>query len=471
VRTLQILDPTPALEVKVLKTTKSRCPECRKKKPAQVLQLMRDGKEQIVMRRTCDCHGTHDFVIASDPRFYAVAKGNPENGCGCGPTCTPVQGDKTVYLGTNAHKPDEGGQMDNLSTCLALIEIVDSCNLSCPTCFASSLVGFQPGHVKHYDFDNVVGRIQGVLDKKGHIEIIQFSGGEPTIHPEFFRLVEWVRSNPKIDYLLVNTNGVRLAKDQAFVQEFGRLVKKYDNIQLYLQFDGPQEEGQMELRGADLRKIRKQAIENCGRIGLPITFAMTVNEANLPHIWETVNFGRKYDHVRGVSFQPMFLSGRSPVSKGRTDLPQPITVGDIVLGLHTGAKGLLSFDDFTPLPCGDPNCATIGWLMRHGGRFYSPAKFGIDVAALQASIPDKMNYSVEDLKRCGCENSALGAVMKKMELKESNAFRIFIKPFMDERTWDEDRIDRCCTHVIRPDGALDSFCRYYYGPVAETACC
>ena len=37
----------------------------------------------------------------------------------------------------------------------------------------------------------------------------------------------------------------------------------------------------------------------------------------------------------------------------------------------------------------------------------------------------------------------------------------FIKPFMDAWTWDEDRIDRCCTHVIRPDGKLDSFCRYY----------
>jgi len=38
---------------------------------------------------------------------------------------------------------------------------------------------------------------------------------------------------------------------------------------------------------------------------------------------------------------------------------------------------------------------------------------------------------------------------------------LFIKPFMDVNTWDEDRIDRCCTHVIRPDGKLDSFCRYY----------
>jgi uncharacterized radical SAM superfamily Fe-S cluster-containing enzyme len=38
-----------------------------------------------------------------------------------------------------------------------------------------------------------------------------------------------------------------------------------------------------------------------------------------------------------------------------------------------------------------------------------------------------------------------------------------IKPFMDAWNWDDHRIQRCCTHVIRPDGKLDSFCRYYSG--------
>jgi len=65
--------------------------------------------------------------------------------------------------------------------------------------------------------------------------------------------------------------------------------------------------------------------------------------------------------------------------------------------------------------------------------------------------------------KCGCESEPLGGLLKKFELDESNTFRLFIKPFMDARTWDEDRIDRCCTHVIRPDGKLDSFCRYYSG--------
>ena len=122
----------------------------------------------------------------------------------------------------------------------------------------------------------------------------------------------------------------------------------------------------------------------------------------------------------------------------------------------------MRFEDFTPLPCGDPNCATIGYLLKTNGRTHSISDF-IDFAQLQDFLHDKVRYRLEDLMKCGCESEPLGELLKKFEMNESNTFRLFIKPFMDAGTWDQDRIDRCCTHVIRPDGRLDSFCRYYSG--------
>ena len=80
---------------------------------------------------------------------------------------------------------------------------------------------------------------------------------------------------------------------------------------------------------------------------------------------------------------------------------------------------------------------------------------------MQGFLGTKLRYQVEDLMKCGCESEPLGALLKQFELDESHTFRLLIKPFMDAWSWDEDRIDRCCTHVIRPDGKLDSFCRYY----------
>ena len=80
---------------------------------------------------------------------------------------------------------------------------------------------------------------------------------------------------------------------------------------------------------------------------------------------------------------------------------------------------------------------------------------------MQGFLRDKVRYSLDDLEKCGCESEPLGRLLHDFELNERSTFRLFIKPFMDAWTWDEDRIDRCCTHVIRPDGVLDSFCRYY----------
>ena len=71
-------------------------------------------------------------------------------------------------------------------------------------------------------------------------------------------------------------------------------------FQLYLQFDGPQLESQVALRGADLRKTRIRAIERCREINLPITLAMTVTPESLSSLWDAIEFGLGYPHVRGI---------------------------------------------------------------------------------------------------------------------------------------------------------------------------
>jgi uncharacterized radical SAM superfamily Fe-S cluster-containing enzyme len=211
---------------------------------------------------------------------------------------------------------------------------------------------------------------------------------------------------------------------------------------------------------------------------------MTVTSENLPHLWEAIEFGLRWPHVRGISFQPVFHSGRVPVKDQvpasrfqrlqvkPAETPAPgacnlatevhLNTSDIILAAVGQSGGKLRFEDFTPLPCGDPNCATIGYLLKVGGQVRSVSDF-IDFKNLQSFLGTRIRYKLDDLMKCGCESEPLGELLKTFELDESHTFRLFIKPFMDAWTWDEDRIDRCCTHVIRPDGKLDSFCRYYSG--------
>jgi 7,8-dihydro-6-hydroxymethylpterin dimethyltransferase len=435
-----------------LKRTTSRCPVCQLACPAVV---ERKGR-QVILRRTCAEHGESSACIASDARFYWLAQGKEENRCCGGGACCTADGDEAGTLGKNAEGRGTN-PIEVLSTCLALIEIVNSCNLSCPTCYADSPIGIG-SKVDAVPMAEIQQRVDGVIQRKGKIEILQLSGGEPTLHPQLIELCQWVKQHPKIDFMLLNTNGVRLAKEPQFCQQLGEAFRD-GGMQVYLQFDGVQEAGHTSLRGADLRAIKSAALANLAAANIPVTLAMTVTRDNLPHLWQTIRFGLDDHNIHGLTFQPEFLSGRNERPQAR---PERLNTADIIIAAVEQSGGQLRYEDFTPLPCGDPNCATIGYLIRQADQIWHVSDF-LDFTQLQGFLKDRVQYTLADLAKCGCESEPLGELLHTLEKTRSMAFRLMVKPFMDAWTWDEDRIDRCCTHVIRPDGKLDSFCRYYSG--------
>jgi uncharacterized radical SAM superfamily Fe-S cluster-containing enzyme len=448
-----------------IKSTESRCPVCLARIPAQVARRC----DAVVMTKSCAAHGEFEAILAHDASRYYASHG--AGGCADAPSsgcCDPS--DRASSGCCAPGNPDATDPFERLSTCVALIEIVESCNLACPTCFASSPHGVGDD-LKCTPSREVRQRIAAVVARKGFVDIIQLSGGEPTLHPDFFEILEWCLAHPKIGYVLVNTNAVRVATDAPFRERLAELRRARGKFELYVQFDGVQEQGQRALRGADLRKIREDAIDGAGALGVPSTLAMTVTEETLAFLGETMRFAIPRRHVRGISFQPRFTSGRLDGRIESSTLPvarsavRPLSVGDVVHALAAQAPEFVSAADFTPLPCGDPNCHTIGYLLRTAEGTVPLSRL-VSLDALQGFLANRVDYRLEDLVQCGCETEPLGEVLRTLEqshgtLGADAPFRMFIKPFMDAWTFDQDRIDRCCTHVIRPDGSLDSFCRYY----------
>src|SRR5437899_8120846 len=169
-----------------------------------------------------------------------------------------------------------------------------------------------------------------------------------------------------------------------------------------------------------MRATRERCIEHCAEMNLPITLAMTVTPENLPFLWQAIEFGLRWPHVRGISFQPMFTSGRLPASRNS----ERLNSADIIVAAVTQSGGQLRFEDFTPLPCGDPNCATIGYLLKmNDGETRSISDF-INFADVQGFLRDKVRYSPGDLSRCGCENEPLGELLHAFEMNENNTFRL-----------------------------------------------
>ncbi|MCX5661003.1 MAG: radical SAM protein [Planctomycetota bacterium] len=512
----------------ILKATSSLCPVCLGHVPAEVYAV----GPQVFLGKTCPEHGHFESLISSDRRFYHLSRGagSGDSGstdtaaCCGGGACDSGAGAAAASpprasLSLNVLQPDiatpqspapghapghDPTLIERAQTCIALIEIVESCNLQCPTCYADSPFT-KPQDVVALPLAEFRSRIESVLRRKKRIDILQLSGGEPTIHPEFFDLLEGALLDQRIGYLLLNTNGVRLAQDDAFMARLGEMHRQHRRFEIYLQFDGPQEAGQAELRGADLRRMRERVVDRCGPWGIPVTLAMTVTPANLSHLGETVRFGLAHNAIRGISFQPMFGSGRvtptpaqTPTSAAsRLSLPvmqQParprngnvhasplaepgaelngavlsgtelkgagLNVADVILAIVEQSDGLLSERDFTPLPCGDPNCHTIGYVLRRAGQSIPVSRL-VDFAQVQGFLKDRIDFTMADLERCGCESEPLGQILRDLEIGPDNVFRMFIKPFMDAWTYDQDRIDRCCVHVVGEDGSLESFCRHY----------
>lgn len=440
---------------RLVKDTASRCPACGRTVPARVVE--RDGA--VWMEKSCDAHGEFRVRLQSDARWYFESRGNAANAaapcCGTGGCGSP--GDRSA-----------ADPFETLSTCVALIEIVETCNLTCPTCYAGSPHGTGED-LRFTPFEEIVRRVDAVAARKGTIDILQLSGGEPTLHPEFERVLRWATSHPKVGYVLLNTNAVRIAGDERFRWMLADIRRTNARFELYVQFDGTQEAGQSELRGADLRAMRERAIDACGELGVPTTLAMVVDPRTMAGIGDTLRWGVARPHVRGISLQPVFTSGRvAPVESrtlpvARVAVAETIGVSDVVRACVTQAPELLAEADFTPLPCGDPNCHVIAYVLRTPT---GPVGLGtlVDVPRYAGFLQNRVNYDLEDLARCGCETEPLGELLKSLELRPEHPFRIFIKPFMDAWTFDQDRIDRCCTHVIREDGSLDSFCRHYARP-------
>ena len=79
----------------------------------------------------------------------------------------------------------------------------------------------------------------------GSAEILQISGVEPTMHPDIIEIIKLARTK-NIKYILLNTNGLRIAADEKFVQELSQFTGGFE---IYLQFDSFDDEVLEKLRG------------------------------------------------------------------------------------------------------------------------------------------------------------------------------------------------------------------------------
>lgn len=438
----------------LIKTTISLCPDCLAHVPAAVVR--RQGGVWISKR--CEVHGPSEAVLENDADFYRISSKDrwgrayadfarqdiPCFGascCGPGQTCSP-QAPSRVQ--------DFSDQMGN-KTCTVLVEITDACNLACRVCYSDSRGD------RILPFAAFKEHITRLVREKGGLDSVQVTGGEASLHPQFWEILEWLCSQEGVGKIYLPTNG--LIFDKPGVSE--RLSRLRHRILVLLQFDGRDEISNVALRNAQPQRLRDRLIRKLDRAGIAMQLTMTlsrgVSEADIAWV---VSQGLRHRNVRLVAMQPAFFSGRYELD------PQPgrrLTLSDCVKAVVAGFAGKAQVSDFLPIPCSHPNCAWVTLFARRFGLVRNIARH-VDLNAVMNEVAYKTLLSTSEMRGIvgtrGSLIQRLAARAARRLIRREDVFGIVIKPFMDRFNYDQDRISNCCHHVLDTHGTLVSFCEY-----------
>ncbi|GJG87822.1 radical SAM protein [Gemmatimonadetes bacterium T265] len=468
---------------RVIRYVTAFCPACHAESPDRALHevarlagylAVAEGRVWLV--RGCPTHGRVVTLYDEEPEILAYLE--------------------QWTAPTKAHVPDHAGnwdpvpaaylrglgEMQTQHTCILLEDVTATCNLCCPTCFAESA----PGLGGVVPVDEVLANVdQRLARENGRLDVLMLSGGEPTTHPRFAELLDRVLERDVVR-VLVNSNGLALARDDGLLRVFER---HRERVEVYLQFDGFRRETHRYHRGAELGRVKADAVRRLSEAGVFTTLTMTAAlGVNDDEVGGVLRLALDTPFVGGVSVQPVFGSGRA----GAVDPLARLTHGGVLARLGPQTGGLVTWRDLTALPCSHPHCCSVGYLLKTDrgewrslvgiiGHERLRAHLGLvanrindpEVSAeLRGLVKESLlgllseqssltHPSLAGLFRDVCEacdlglstllrlagDALVGNRARFRRLVGERIKRVTVKPFMDVHTMLEERLLQCCVHV------------------------
>ncbi|KGN37793.1 radical SAM protein [Knoellia subterranea KCTC 19937] len=486
----------PLRDYRVHRYVNAFCPLCHEESPdrplAEVQRLsgwlaVRDGR--VWLERGCATHGLVRTLYDESPEILTYLEQWTAP--------TKVHGPDTTGNFKPVPSAYEDGlpQMQTQHTCILLEDLLDHCNLKCPTCFAES----SPALASVAPLESVLASIDTRLSREnGRIDVLMLSGGEPTLYPWLEELLDAVTARP-IVRILINTNGLRIAQDDAFIE----LLRRHrERVEVYLQYDGESAEASIHHRGADIRRFKERAIERLSAAGVFTTLTMTaklgVNDDEIGHV---IKRALDTPYVGGVTIQPVFGSGRG----SGIDPLDRLTHTGVLARLEGQTGGQVTWRDLTALPCSHPHCCSVGYLLRDDADEWRSLtslighdrlKEWLDLepdllanriaddtipAAMKSIVKDSLldllseqsslsHPSMASIWKDICANCDLGigtlATLatsrlpgqreRLRSLLGERVLRVTVKPFMDMNTMIEERLTQCCVHVATVNAETDA---------------
>jgi uncharacterized radical SAM superfamily Fe-S cluster-containing enzyme len=425
--------------------------------------------ERVYMLKHCPEHGHERVLIADDVDYYRRCRE-----VFIKPPEMPQRYNTPVKWGC----PYDCGLCTDHEqhSCLTLVEICDYCNLRCPICYAAS----GPERLQFRTMAEIERMLDAVVRNEGQPDVVQISGGEPTMHPDFFTVLEAAKARP-IRHLMVNTNGVKIAESETFTE---RLASYTPDLEIYLQFDSFERDPLVALRGVDLRAVRTKALERLNKHGISTTLVVTLKKGlNDREIGRIIDFAIEQPCVRGVTFQPIQDAGRAEHYDAATDRLTLTEVRRKILE----QTSIFKPEDVIPVPC-HPDALAMAYALKLAGKV-TPLTGMIEPDVLINAGRNTILYEQDEAVRNGVfklfatnHSPQSGAttlrellcclphVLVPANLGYENIFRVIIMQFIDHHAFDVRSVKKSCVHIAHPDGRIIPFDTYnlFYRDDLET---
>jgi len=486
------IDPIPR---GLPKTVPSICPECHGHIDARLFE--ENGK--VWMEKTCPRHGYFRDLYWSDVDLYLKAE-------------RVHYGDERGFsnpIVTGATECPESCGLCNMhigQTALANIDLTNRCNLACPICFANSNA---VGYVFEPSFDQVVKMLETLrAERPAPCSAVQFSGGEPTLHPRFLDVVR-AAGELGFTHIQIATNGLSFLDE-----EFAQACAEAGLHTLYLQMDGTDDKVYLQTRGRPLHEKKLIAMENAGKSGLKVVFVPTIVKGiNDDQVGNILRLAIEKDYVSGISYQPVAFTGRISHEER---MRQRYTMPDLAHDIEEQTGLAKAKEDWYPLACVapvsrlisalrgvpmvslscHPHCSLGTYLYIDDEKNATPVTQFTDVEGMFRKM-NEMAHRVEAIKRNPFSRVREFNLLKKYfheskapkgltfprflrslegllykdvgraKEKESSTYRALLVAamhFMDGYNYESNRVRRCLIHYATPGGRLYPFCSYNSGP-------
>src|SRR5271154_6047243 len=292
------------------RTTDSLCPDCvketreaitngKKDWTALVHEKVGEIKAQIIERdgqvwmvKECPIHVKYEYLMAVDAKFLQWIEQNFPG------RDIPAHNDEDLHRhGSSTVRHGRGSVLT--------VDLTNRCNMMCDPCFMDAN---QVGYVHELSWEEIQEILENATKIKPRRQMsVQFSGGEPTMHPRFIDAVRYAR---KVGYNSVQaaTNGIEFAKSKEFCKQAFEAGMRY----AYLQFDGIGNDANSHRQVGNLFDVKLRAIENMHEAGIEIVLVTTiVNNVNNDQVGPIVKFAMDNPKkISFVSFQPVSFTGR-----------------------------------------------------------------------------------------------------------------------------------------------------------------